>query len=864
MTLSKVLISFSELKFGLRTAFLSVGISFFIIANAQTPAEKALARINTLKSLMTQAENKGIDVLQEKTAVRTAEIFLKFADWDETHQTENTTTFLLVTRYKNNASEMAALLADFERNDIVTMLDESIVKLTKLIQGEIFRKPAPYLDWTQISHSGDQLLYQNRPSFPLDYTWKPTTTELTEYHGNLDGYYVGVNKVTSATGTLNTSFVNELMAKPSGSLGFIFIGNSSAQAWTETAYGSDFRLGTGVRYTEFDIDNPGAKILLRFLLQKVVPQAKGKKYSELGYLLCNEPHFYTTKTGTKVDWASGPVTNYTFDKFKVWLQAKHTTIDKLNALWGTNFTDFNSVTIEIPIDVALTGTPMWYDWNLFNNFRVTDWYKSLKSIIKEYDTDAKVHLKLMPNLWTENKRGHGMDMEALTDMSEIIGNDAGTENAPMWGTYDWQTHYALDWRELYMGYDFYKSVSPDKIMVNSETHFLSTTKSRDLYQDPAYARATFWAAHTLGLTANQVWFWARLADGSIKSLTDKGYGGSNNQQPRLVNELHSTMLDLNTYSEEIMAMQRQKKPLRIFYSETSAINKTVHMDDVFELYEKLNFDGVPIGFATQNIISKQDNSLWNAILVYKTEFVTQAELDALQTYLNSGGTVIVDAVSLKKNEYGQAFTTSLTAGTGTLITATTPDLIRTKALEILQTKGSMPEVSITETNTGGAKGCAWKCVKNADGKNVLSIVNLGKTEATLDIQLKNAVFGTECKDLINGIIVSSKPKLKPYEVYFVEISDNTNVGDTVTDSTMITDVLKVFPNPTKGNFSMQFPKQQENVNLRISDLIGNILFTKSYLNVNMINEDISNLPAGVFIINIDANEESKIIKLLKN
>jgi len=831
---------------------------------AETPAQKALVRMNTLKALMIEAEKKGIDILHEKTTIRTAEIFLKFADWDETHQSENAASFLIVTRYKNNSQEMAALLADFERNDVVKMLDDAILKLTKLIQGDFFRKPAPNLDWTKISHVNDQLIFNNRPVFALDYTWKPTTTELTEFHGNLDGFYIGVNKVTSATGTLNNSFVNDLMAKPSGSLGFIFIGNTGAQAWTETAYGADFRLGSGVRYTEFDIDNPGATTLMRFLLQRVVPQAKGKKYSELGYMLCNEPHFYTTTTGSKLDWASGPVTNYTKIKFKSWLQMKHGSITALNALWGTSFASFNDVSIDIPIDVALTGTPKWYDWNLFNNYRVTEWYKTQKGIIKEYDSQAKVHLKIMPTLWTNNKRGHGIDMEALTDMSEIIGNDCGSVNAPMWGgPYEWQSHYAFEWKELYMSSDFYKSISPDKIMFNTETHFLSTTRSRDLYQDPAYARATFWAAHTLGLTANQVWLWGRNADGSINPKGGNGYGGSNCQQPRVTNEVHTTLLDLNTFSEEIMAMQRQRKPLRIFYSETSALNKTAHMDNIFELYEKLNFDGISLGFATQNVISTHNISLWNAVLVYKTEYVTQAELNTLQTYLNKGGTVIIDAVSLKKNEYGQVHTTSLVAGNGKLVIATTTDMFRTKALEELQINNVMPEISISETNTGGAKGCSWKCVKNASGNNVLSIVNLGRTDATLDIQLKNATKGTFCKELINGIPVSAKPTLKPYEVYFVEVSDNKNLVDSLSDLNIQTKFVKLYPNPSDDYFNIQFLDIQDVLEVSIFDCLGKMVFSKTFTRSSTVKVDVSDFRSGAYIVRVETPDTKKVLKMMK-
>jgi beta-galactosidase len=79
----------------------------------------------------------------------------------------------------------------------------------------------------------------------------------------------------------------------------------------------------------------------------------------------------------------------------------------------------------------------------------------------------------------------------------------------------------------------------------------------------------------------QTWFWDRNSDGSIlKRMFDSSYQkalgvaypGTVVQQPRDANELTQTMFDLNAFSEEIVAFQSQKKPIRIFYSETSAIN----------------------------------------------------------------------------------------------------------------------------------------------------------------------------------------------------------------------------------------------------------------------------------------------------
>ena len=51
---------------------------------------------------------------------------------------------------------------------------------------------------------------------------------------------------------------------------------------------------------------------------------------------------------------------------------------------------------------------------------------------------------------------------------------------------------------------------------------------------------------------------------------------------------------------------------------------------------------------------------------------------------------------------------------------------------------------------------------------MLSVVNVGKSDASIQISLKGASSIT-CTDLINGVEVSSSPVLKPYEVYFVEV-----------------------------------------------------------------------------------------------
>lgn len=735
------------------------------IALAQTPESK----ITELQSLISQAESKGIDTYKEKMTIRTAEIFLKYAIWDENHIEENKAFFELVPIYKKEALKKAQNLADFERNDVIMMLDATTANLKLVLEGKVKRKPSPIVDWRKVSVENDQLTYNKRPVFLADYTWKPKTKELSEYHGNLNGFFITPPYLQKSDGTLSPKVINELNDKPKDFLGFVFMNHKNVPDWAEKEYGPNFKMREDT-YTAYDIDNPGARKMQQMLIGKIVPKVASEKISQLGYMLCNEPHFFTqAEAGKKLPWASGSVSHFTIEKFKIWLQKKHENIAHLNNLWGTNFASFNDVSIAIPIDISLQGTPIWYDWASFNMDRVTDWFSFLKSEVVKNDPEAKVHLKIMPNLWTDNKVISGIDLEALTNLSGIIGNDSGAEHNITWGNevQEWKAEYAFDWRELCMGFDFMKSVSPNKINFNSELHYLSTVRSRDLYMDPMYVRAAFWLAHSYGMTASQIWFWPREEDGSVTKKAGNGYAGSNNQQPRVTNEVASTIIDLNANAEEIMAMQRQRKPLRIFYSKTSGISKKSYMDDIFKLYESIHFEGLSTGFVTQDILNTQQNTNWDIVLITDTPFVTSEELKAIQSYIKNGGTVIMDDKSLLKDEYGKPISV-LNANGGKVIQIKSIEEMKNQALATLKSKNLLPEIEVIETNSIGKKACDWKVVKNSKGNYVLSIVNIGKTDASLTIKMKGASKIT-CTDILKGVEVTTTPVLKPCEVYFVEI-----------------------------------------------------------------------------------------------
>lgn len=43
---------------------------------------------------------------------------------------------------------------------------------------------------------------------------------------------------------------------------------------------------------------------------------KGKAYTDMGYILSNEPHWFSMQK----TWATGVISKYTMEKFRVWLK----------------------------------------------------------------------------------------------------------------------------------------------------------------------------------------------------------------------------------------------------------------------------------------------------------------------------------------------------------------------------------------------------------------------------------------------------------------------------------------------------------------------------------------------------------------
>jgi beta-galactosidase len=770
----------------------------------ESAKEHALSQIRMLEDLTAVARSKSIDVTREETVLWFSREFLKFADWDQSHKDEIEYLFGEYPPYKKDKARYAAELPDFERKKVVEMLDRGIATLQQVLKGGITRRPVAKVDWGNITVGKDALLSNGKPVFLYDYFSKSVGRPLTDrgvyndhlgaiYHGGSRLYEVNKDRAVNSyllqrDGTFDQKGLGYITEIPDTNVGFLILWNMGIPDWVQKAE-PEAQKGRSL-FTGFDIDNPLVREVWSRIIRKAGELTRGKKVTQLGYILSNEPHWYSEEGAwTQQFGEMSSISSYTLDKFRAWLDRKYLgDIAGLNRNWGSSFGSFQAVEIAMPIPRSARGQPLWYDWCRFNMDRSVDWFRFLRQELHATNPEADTHIKIMPRMFTDNSRSQGIDLEALTELTTMIGDDAKATGGRSLTTPDkpekWEARYAYHWEEIAHSYDFMESVSPEKIHVNSETHFISASAWRDLNTSPDYIRSVFWLATLHGMDAGISWFWARDPDGSPEDRLEGelnffdpalagSYAGSINMQPQTANEVTQVFMDMNSYSEEIMALRHQRRPLRIFHSETSAINKPFHMTEEFEVYESLYFDGFPLGFATEKIIKQQDPRNWDVILVYKTEFVTDAEFDALQGYLDNGGTVLLDSeASLARNEYGQLRPRHLVDGKGKLVVmekGSTLARIREKALELVEL--SRPAIVLTEANGTAHQGCTWRVVKNPRGGFWVNILNLGKNTATVKLKMKNGQPVT-ATDMLTGQALGSEFGIKPDGVLLLQVSQS--------------------------------------------------------------------------------------------
>ncbi len=73
--------------------------------------------------------------------------------------------------------------------------------------------------------------------------------------------------------------------------------------------------------------------------------------------------------------------------------------------------------------------------------------------------------------------------------------------------------------------------------------------------------------------------------------------------------------------------------------------------------------------------------------------------------------------------------------------------------------------------------------------------------------------------------------------------------------------LLIYPNPTKGNFTIDLGENTPSVSVTITDLRGKVLYSNSFNNSQILNSTLDE-PAGIYLLQIESGEKKAVIRLV--
>lgn len=141
---------------------------------------------------------------------------------------------------------------------------------------------------------------------------------------------------------------------------------------------------------------------------------------------------------------------------------------------------------------------------------------------------------------------------------------------------------------------------------------------------------------------------------------------------------------------------------------------------------------------------------------------------------------------------------------------------------------------------------------NANGKLIMTIARTGDYAVGQSYQIVNSPS-------ITGAFKSVSPAIpsEGLEWDFSEFNNNgtVNVVATTAINSGIVESFKLYPNPTKGQLTIELPELQNRVQLKLVSLGGRTLIDDEYEKVKTVDWDLSGLESGIYLIQISLDNK---------
>ncbi len=330
-------------------------------------------------------------------------------------------------------------------------------------------------------------------------------------------------------------------------------------------------------------------------------------------------------------------------------------ISRLNETYGSDYASFDEVTFEevkqgdqqnwltFGIDLSkYEPTPIFYDWVNFNNDTYYDWAAFLYNTVKRYAPEVKTSIKQLASTWRYDHDyfrqfiRNGVEPEHIAQVTDFNGCDAqGNLNNE-----EQSLSTKMRW------YDYLTSI--DNVAVfNSEDHVFPDDSDNIHPHIATWCGATVWQSAIHGCPTKVTWNWY--------TTWPKGSGlyGSMMVRPDATAAQAKATLDLNRLGFEVKALTDAKAEVAVLDSLSSHALDRIFENVSYNAWQSSCYSGQRTDFVTEKQAAEGKLSQYKIVLLPKCDRVKKSTLDALNTYVNNGGRVILFGEdSLLYDEYG--------------------------------------------------------------------------------------------------------------------------------------------------------------------------------------------------------------------
>lgn len=611
-----------------------------------------------LERLIESSNERGIDTRRASVTVDVVNQFVTFATWDHANKKSLQAVIAQWEPVVDSAEEIADELAIRELRDCIAILDQSYQELVANQSNENDPNAGFEIDPNLIIANGANYFQGARPVFPHSILWAPEN--LSPRFGQFSLGYMHPDYLNEHGEPINSGqrdwFASQLdLVSANNRKAYLFLGHV-APTWATNAKNT-----TGATtYIDYNIDHPDVKIWWRSLLEGLGPSFYQHPAALKNTMMANEPHWFVTENL----WGYVQIPELTQQLFRQWLLQRHKSLQIINTRWKSTYSDIDEIVITTPIAPEQIGSGMWYDWCQFNMHRSMAFFRMLDSEIRRVEPKSLNHVKLPSQLFIDTSHDHGINWVRIADEFNTLGIDctvtshSGISRFPL---SDRQAMYSIDWAPSLVALDLLKSISPEKIVFDSEWHAASNIHWRDPDMTHRYLRSVLWMHHLSGVGINQAWYWGRGPDGAPLQQNQNEFYGSLTTQPKSLNAYLQTMIELNDHATEIVNIASADRPVGLLYCEDSAINDPSYLNQFSNAYQALRFTGLRVNIIPVELISRfnqvadsADSSV-QVLIIPPTKYISNDNIQNLQQSISRFNTVFqIGTGNLLFNPYGEA------------------------------------------------------------------------------------------------------------------------------------------------------------------------------------------------------------------